>query len=60
MTVEFVSIEKGRGALTSGATASDSVGNDARYLNKLHRLLGKPDEANRKLPLRETRKLAHP
>jgi hypothetical protein len=36
-----------------------STGKDARYLNKLRRLLGKSDEQHRKLILLMAQKMAH-
>jgi transcriptional regulator with XRE-family HTH domain len=36
-----------------------SVGKDARYLNKLRRLLGKSDEQDRKLILHIAQKMSH-
>ena len=43
---------------SSDETAWGSMGKDARFLNKLRRLLGKSDEQNRKLILYMTQKLA--
>jgi transcriptional regulator with XRE-family HTH domain len=43
---------------SSGDIAWGSSGKDARYLNKLRRVLGKSDEHNRKLVLLMAQKLA--
>ena len=43
---------------SSGDLAWGSTGKDARYLNKLRRVLGKSDEHNRKLVLLMAQKLA--
>jgi transcriptional regulator with XRE-family HTH domain len=43
---------------SSGENAWGSSGKDARFLNKLRRLLGKSDEQNRKLILLMAQKLA--
>jgi transcriptional regulator with XRE-family HTH domain len=42
----------------SGEDAWGSSGKDARYLNKLRRLMGKSDEGNRKLLLHMAQKMA--
>jgi transcriptional regulator with XRE-family HTH domain len=44
---------------SSDEIAWGSSGKDARFLNKLRRLLGKADEEDRKLVLYMTQKLAH-
>jgi transcriptional regulator with XRE-family HTH domain len=44
---------------SSDEDAWGSTGKDARYLNKLRRLLGKADENDRKLLLHMTQKMAH-
>jgi transcriptional regulator with XRE-family HTH domain len=43
----------------SDEDAWGSTGKDARFLNKLRRLLGKTDEDHRKLLLHMTQKMAH-
>jgi transcriptional regulator with XRE-family HTH domain len=43
----------------SDADAWGSSGKDARYLNKLRRLIGKSNENNRKLLLHMAQKMAH-
>jgi transcriptional regulator with XRE-family HTH domain len=43
---------------SSDEIAWGSVGKDARFLNKLRRLLGKTDEGNRKLIMYMTQKMA--
>ena len=44
---------------SSNDIAWGSTGKDARYLNKLRRLLGKADENDRKLVLHMAQKMAH-
>jgi transcriptional regulator with XRE-family HTH domain len=44
---------------SSDETAWGSTGKDARYLNKLRRLLGKSEEHDRKLVLLMAQKMAH-
>jgi hypothetical protein len=43
---------------SSDEIAWGSIGKDARYLNKLRRVLSKTDEGNRKLILYMTQKMA--
>ena len=44
---------------SSDKDAWGSSGKDARYLNKLRRLIGKSDDSNRKLLLHMVQKMAH-
>jgi transcriptional regulator with XRE-family HTH domain len=44
---------------SSGNDAWGSSGKNARYLNKLRRLMGKSDDNNRKLLLHMAQKMAH-
>ena len=44
---------------SSEENAWGSVGKDARYLNKLRRLIGKSDDSDRKLLLHMAQKMAH-
>jgi len=44
---------------SSDKDAWGSFGKDARYLNKLRRLIGKSDDSNRKLLMHMVQKMAH-
>ncbi len=52
-------IEKRTGLKSSDDIAWGSVGKDARFLNKLRRLLGKVEEGDRKLILYMAQKMAN-